>query len=296
MNKAVFLSATACDMLSKESDRFFQWKHGRICYQKEGTGTPILLIHELSPTASGFEWHSLKKELIKKHTVYTVDLLGCGRSEKPGITYTVFLYVQLISDFIKTVIGSPCDVVTSGNASSLCLMSCAYRPEWFRNMIFINPEQLSGSLHMPDERSKWMKRIIEFPVYGTMVYNILHSKMLLALDLRLNKYYRSENIKEIHIQALHEACHLGSYKAKYLFGSIEGHYTNLPTIEAAGKIQNHLAILGGTGEAQIEQTIADYQKENPSIQSKLIPDSVHYPHIENPEKTAKYIETYISLL
>ena len=43
-------------------------------------------------------------KLAENHAVYALDLLGCGRSEKPKITYTNYLYVQLISDFIKNVI------------------------------------------------------------------------------------------------------------------------------------------------------------------------------------------------
>ena len=51
-------------------------------------GTPVLLIHDLSPLSSSYEWCRYAKKLEKQHTVYTIDLLGCGRSEKPYLTYT----------------------------------------------------------------------------------------------------------------------------------------------------------------------------------------------------------------
>ena len=66
--------------------------------QKKGTGSPILLIHDALPGASGYEWSKIEDELAVDHTVYTVDLLGCGRSDKPSITYTNFVYVQMICD------------------------------------------------------------------------------------------------------------------------------------------------------------------------------------------------------
>lgn len=76
-----------------------------VYYTKEGTGKPLLLIHDLDTCTSGYEWKQLIPFLSNKYTVYTIDLLGFGRSEKANMTYTNFLYVQLISDFIKSEIG-----------------------------------------------------------------------------------------------------------------------------------------------------------------------------------------------
>ena len=61
----------------------------------------MLLLHDLHCASSGREWQYIEDTLAQDHTVYTLDLLGCGRSDKPAITYTNFLYVQLIVTFIK---------------------------------------------------------------------------------------------------------------------------------------------------------------------------------------------------
>ena len=63
-----------------------------------------LLIHDLTPSSSAYEWSKMIDELAESHTVYALDLLGCGRSDKPSITYANYLYVQLITDFAKQVI------------------------------------------------------------------------------------------------------------------------------------------------------------------------------------------------
>ena len=52
--------------------------------QKKGKGSPILLIHDMLPGGSGYEWTRIEDELALEHTVYNLDLPGCGRSEKPG--------------------------------------------------------------------------------------------------------------------------------------------------------------------------------------------------------------------
>ena len=66
----------------------------------------------------------MMKKLEKTNTVYTIDLLGCGRSDKPNITYTNYLYVQLIDNFIKDVIKEKTDVVATGSSVSFTVMAC----------------------------------------------------------------------------------------------------------------------------------------------------------------------------
>lgn len=63
------------------------------------------------------------KKLEKQHTVYTIDLLGCGRSEKPYLTYTNYLYVQLITDFVKEVIKDTPTVIATGSSISFVTLA-----------------------------------------------------------------------------------------------------------------------------------------------------------------------------
>ena len=125
INKAIKLSATSKHLLNENNSRCYKWRLGNIHYTKEGTGKPILLVHDFSPSASSYEWTKLSNKLAANHTVYRIDLLGFGRSEKPNLTYTNYLYVQLLSDFIKSEIGHRTDVIATGASSSLAIMACA---------------------------------------------------------------------------------------------------------------------------------------------------------------------------
>ena len=91
-----FIDATSQlkDMLEQPHSKTYDWRFGKIFYTKQGHGTPVLLIHDIMPGASGYEWNAVEKQLATEHTVYTIDLLGCGRSEKPDITYTNFVFAQ----------------------------------------------------------------------------------------------------------------------------------------------------------------------------------------------------------
>jgi hypothetical protein len=48
INKAISFSATLSTELQSSLDMYMEWKFGKICYRKSGSGKPILLIHDLN--------------------------------------------------------------------------------------------------------------------------------------------------------------------------------------------------------------------------------------------------------
>ena len=124
INKVIAASACLKEMLDTDVRNYYHWRFGDIYYTKKGKGSPILLIHDMLPGGSGYEWGKIEDDLALEHTVYNLDLPGCGRSEKSGITYTNFVYVQAICDFIKNVIGEKTDVIVNGYAVSFVVMAC----------------------------------------------------------------------------------------------------------------------------------------------------------------------------
>ena len=56
-----FIDATSQlkDMLEQPHSRTYDWRFGKIFYTKQGHGTPILLIHDIMPGASGYEWNAI---------------------------------------------------------------------------------------------------------------------------------------------------------------------------------------------------------------------------------------------
>lgn len=91
INKFIF--NTSDELSEEDSSNYYNWKFGNIYYQKTGSGSPLLLIHDLNHYSSSMEWDKVIDTLSREHTVYTIDLLGCGKSDKPAITYTCYLYV-----------------------------------------------------------------------------------------------------------------------------------------------------------------------------------------------------------
>ena len=150
-NKIIAASASLKEMLDSNRRNYYKWRFGEIFYTKKGSGSPVLLIHDMLPGACGYEWNRIEEELAMEHTVYTIDLLGCGRSEKPGMTYTNFVYVQVICDFIRNVIGEKTDVITSGFSGSFAVMACRNEKSLFNRLILVNPPCLLYTSDAADE-------------------------------------------------------------------------------------------------------------------------------------------------
>ncbi len=291
VNKGIKIAATSKNLLSKPDSLCFKWRLGNICYTKSGSGKPLLLIHELTPASSGYEWNYLAGKLSESYTVYTIDLLGCGRSEKPNLTYTNYLYVQLISDFIQSEIGHRTDVIATGASASLVVMACANRAELFDRLMLINPDSILSCSQAPGKHAKFYKVILDLPIIGTLLYHMAVSKKVLTEEFQTNYFCNPYTVKSSSVDAYLEAAHLGE-SPKSIYGSVRCLYTKCNIVNALRKIDNSIYLIGGGAIDFIKERLQEYQEYNSSIEYSLIPNTKQLPQMENPAAVLKLIETY----
>lgn len=293
VNHAIFTTATLKDLLKSSANNYYAWRFGKVYYKKKGHGSPLLLVHDLTVYSSAYEWNKVIDKLAENHTVYALDLLGCGRSEKPKITYTNFLYVQLISDFIKNVIREKTDIVASGFSGSFVLLACHNESELFGKLSLINPPSLSGLSKAPTKRNKLYKFILELPIFGTLIYNMKtcqsNIQLLLTEQYLYNPFLASAEI----IDTYYEASHKGYGNARFLLSSIVGNYTNNNVTHALKDINNSIVIINGDAEAQREETKDSYLKCNPAIEYFNITKAKHLPQLENPDSLLEILNICI---
>lgn len=293
INKLIFLEAVKKNMLYSKNKHQYSSRFGDIFYIKKGQGAPILLIHDLKCTASAAEWDSIIDELAKSHTVYAMDLLGCGRSEKPRMTYTNYIYVQLINNFIKEVIGARTDVITSGSSSNIAIMGCYSDSSLYNRIMMINPISIKDSAKYPKTNHKTLKNIIELPLIGTTIYNIAVSYYSI-LNSYKNKILFTDKCMEHDVDTMYESSHLGGSSAKFFFASERSHFINVNMIHALKKLDNSMYIIGGRDMEDIINTQEAYVFYNPSIETELIDHCKAYPHIEQPEELLSLCSIYLS--
>ncbi len=289
-----FISATSVmkNLLQTEESQYYHWQFGKVFYTKKGTGKPLLLIHDLQCSSSSYEWKNLIETLSKEYTVFAIDLLGCGRSDKPRITYTNFLYVQLITGFIKNIIGCPTDVIASGLSGSFVITACNTVPECFKKIMLINPEDLSKLNKIPNKKSKFVKCMLEVPLIGTLLYHTVTNRSNIELLFTEKLLYNPFHENHQDIDAFYEGAHRGKGDGKYLLSSLVGNYVNLNITHALKNVNNSIYILGGSAEEGIRETLALYTALNPSIETELISKAKHLPQLETPVEVLERIRIF----
>lgn len=283
INRFVYFIATIDNLLSKDEGEYYDWRFGSIYYTKHGEGSPILLIHDLNCCSSGYEWNKMVYNLSKTNTVYVLDLLGCGRSDKPNLTYTNFLYVQLITDFIKHVIEYKTDIIASGDAGSFALMACANDSSIIDKVMLVNPTSPVELAKIPTKRTKVVKYLINTPIIGTLLYNILVNKKAIDKNFRSDYYYFKNKVDNKDINAYFESAHKNNTHSKYLFASIKSRYTNANVMHCLQNIDNSIFIIVGTGNPENLLAANQYHNLLPSIEVIEMDETKLLPHMESPK-------------
>lgn len=281
------------DILHHNKSKIYEWKFGKIHYTKYGKGTPLLLIHDLIPGSSDYEWQEIINPLSKTHTVYTLDLLGFGRSEKPAITYTNYLYVQLITDFIKNIIGRRCDIITSGSSASIAITACRLDESIFNRMMLISPDSLSDTTKIPSKRTKTLKFALEFPLIGTFLYNTMVNHSSIKAAFKKNHFSNPYNVNAKLVKAYTEASHLHGSNSRYVYSSLRGNYLNFSLSHILPKINNSIYIVNGADTINYKQIAKEYQQQNASIEANVIYHAKHFPQLENPSGLLKHCHIFL---
>lgn len=293
-NKIEYSLATAKDSFHCTQNKYYEWRFGKIRYTKKGSGSPLLLVHDLSVGSCGYEFRKLTDQLSKQYEVYTIDMLGYGLSDKPNMTYTSFLYVQLLTDFIKTIIGKKTDVIAVGDSAAFAIITCHNNPEVFHRLILINPQSLYQLNRIPSKRTRALKLIIDTPIIGTFVYNIITSKQAFWSRFQKYCYYDPSKIEEADITAYTEASHLNDYNSKYSFSSHIGRYMNLNILHALKEINHSIFIIAGREKKDIKSIVENYIYYNNSIEAAYIMKAKQCPHMESPEKVLNQLDIFLN--
>ena len=294
INRFVDFTAEMKNMLKSESGDFYDWKNGAIYYTKKGSGSPVLLIHDLDPVSSSYEWCRVAKKLEKSHTVYTIDLLGCGRSDKPYLTYTNYLYVQMLTDFIKNVIKEAPDVVTTGSSVSFAVLAENMTNGLIHKIIAINPPSVASFDAPADRYVTIRKTLLETPILGTFIYNLRTLEPNIEKQLRNNYFHKPQLVSTKMLDAYYESAHIGHSHGKYLMASIEGHYTDNSIQHAVKKMEIPIYVIVSRTNPNAVSIADSYVHNNTNVETAYISNAGKVPQLEVPEKLLHMLHMFLN--
>ncbi len=265
INRIEYSHATIKNVMSSSDNLYYEWRFGKIRYTKKGSGTPLLLLHDLTVGSSSYEFSKIVNSLSEKHEVFCIDQLVYGQSYKPYMTFTNYLFVQMISDFIKNIICKKTDIIATGDAFPIALMVCHNENDLIRNLIGINPQSLYQLNQIPSKQTKILKLLMDTPILGTFIFNMHTNKAAFTKTFQNEYFYNPYNIEEKDILSYVEAAHTPDYHSKHALSSYLGKYTNANIIHALKYVNNSIYIIAGKDKKEIENIVDNFIYYNSAI-------------------------------
>jgi len=272
----------------------FDWRGHRIAFTKRGSGPPLLLVHGIHAAAWSYEWHDNVEALARHNTVYTIDLLGFGRSDRPGIRYSARLYISLISDFAHQVIGEPCVLVASSLAGAYAIVLAARDPGRFPAIALIAPTGLVRLHKTAGVGGEAGRLAVETPIIGTAMFNGLASRR--SIRYWLEKVYADDSVVtddlvDIYYWTSHQR---GARHAPAAF--ISGHL-NIDVRQALRRLtQPALLVWGEEGSVAPIEEFRGFRAIKPDFELAVLTPAGDLPHDERPDDFNVILSTWLNRL
>jgi pimeloyl-ACP methyl ester carboxylesterase len=272
----------------------FEWRDRRIAFTRRGEGPPVLFIHGIHAAAWSYEWRDNLDYLAKRNTVYTIDLLGFGRSERPPLRYSARLYISLISDFAAQVINAPCVLVASSLAGAYAIVLGARDPHRFPAVALIAPTGLVR-LNRPATVSGDAGRFaIDSPIAGTAAFNALVSRRSLRNYLR--KAYADDTlVTDEMIEAYYANSHQrGARHAPAAF--LSGHL-NIDVRQALRRLtQPGLLVWGEQGSIAPVEEFRGFRSLKPDFEMSVLSPAGDLPQHERADDFNVILSAWLTRL
>ena len=265
-------------------DGWFDWRGRRISYTRRGHGgPPLLLVHGIGAGNWSYEWRSNVDALARAHTVYTIDLLGFGRSDRPNTRYSARLYIRLIDDFAREVVGAPCALIASSLSAAYATVLGARDPGRFLALVLIEPVGLMRLNDPPSTAGDVGRAVMGAPIVGTAFFNAMVS------ERGLRRYFDRvvvdpDFVTDEVIDAYYRSAHQPG--ARYAAAAFLSGHLNIDVRSAIRRLTQPGLLVWGE-QAPIESPVEDvrgFRTLKPSFDLAILDPAGLFPHVERAEE------------
>ena len=130
-------------------------------YEQQGLGRPLVLLHGFS--TSSHIWRNITPGLTYGTTVYTLDLMGFGYSEKPqDRSYSIETYVTQLEVFLERLNLEKPILGGQGIGALIATLYTLRHPDEVRKLILVGAP-------LYDARPSFNRRLLSFPMVGSLL-------------------------------------------------------------------------------------------------------------------------------
>ncbi|NUN65751.1 alpha/beta fold hydrolase [Pseudanabaena biceps] len=133
---------------------------------------PILLIHGFGAALD--HWRDNVPALAEHHTVYAIDLLGFGGSEKPPTRYSIYLWVEQVLNFWHKFVGVPMIMIGNSIGALVVAIAASHHPEMAAGLITISLPDIDAFNDMVPKALRPIERTAKAIVSAVLVKPLFH--------------------------------------------------------------------------------------------------------------------------
>ncbi len=279
-------SLTAAELAQKYPEaKYVQIDGVALHYKQEGLGRPLIFLHGL-PTSSHV-WRNITPALTYGNTIYSLDLMGFGQSEKPqNVSYSIETYVTQLTKFLENfhlenpilvghdlggVIATLYTIRNPGKVRKLVMMNAPLYPESSPFHISLLRTKLVGEFFTGD----WfLKRILQNSVGTPGVMNDT------LIESYVKPYIDDPGARTALLKCVRE-------------------FDLRPTLEkeitpGLGKIQTPTLILWGADDPYVPLAYSKKLKDDvPQAELQVILRTAHLEMEERPEDVRAQLKEFI---
>ncbi|KAL1542805.1 pheophytinase, chloroplastic [Salvia divinorum] len=268
---------------------------------------PLLLVHGFG--ASIAHWRRNIPTLAQSHTVYTIDLIGFGASDKPaGFQYTMETWAQLILDFLNEVVQRPTVLLGNSVGSLACVIAAAESSKSFvRALVLFN---CAGGMNNKAIVDDWRIKLflpllwlIDFLLKQRGIASYLFDRARQRENLRnvlLSVYGNKENVDDELVEIIRRpALDEGALDA---FVSIITGPPGPSPVQLMPKISLPVLLLWGDQDSftPIDGPVGKYfsslPEQLPSVSLFMLEGVGHCPHDDRPDLVHKKLLPWLASL
>ena len=268
--------------LARDEDKFITVNNNTIHYTKHGSGKPIILVHGFA--GSTYTWRKLIPLLSDRYTVYAVDLLGFGLSDKPGDgNYDLKSQSNLVLGFMDALRIPSATLAGHSMGGVVVAYAAIEKPEMVDSLILVSPGFYGRG-------APAFLKYLFFPLDRFMARQF-YTKRVRAQSLTRYFYNKSLLSDEIINAYLLPAKTPGAVEAlEYMMATV-----TTQTYEGSAEhiTQPTLIIWGEKDQANLPADAERLKQEIKQSSLIYIPECGHYVQEEKPKELAEAIKDFL---
>lgn len=257
---------------------WYAWRGHRIAWTRRGSGPALLLVHAIHAAAWSYEWRRAVDALARDHTVWTLDLLGFGRSDRPRLRYTAALYVALVTDFLAEQIGEPTTLVASSLSGAHAVAVAQRDAARVPALVLVCPTGVTHLASPPGPVNDFARAFVDSPGVGSTVFNALVTRPSMRGFLS-QTYADSGHVTPELLDAYWATTHQPG--ARHAVAAFVGMQLNLNVRDALRRLEQPLLITWGDRTKEVPMTeLEAYRALRPEAEVRMFSPSGSLPHDE----------------